>query len=291
MVSPANCSGFPTIEIGRGQYFLIVSQPEISDNLGEHGETCSLSIQVERGGPYPPLGYPAFIVRNGVKEFGGLYLTDSLPFQADIETFNITLASYLFYMQGDQSPLKGYSARNTLTGHAQAAIELSDAFNGARPLNKIGLDVLGDDLTVVQFDFVGPGTLQQFIEDLCNQEGADWRMNDGGALSILNLTTGTISRLEIVVRDSVTLVAPRSLMTVPSAGESICDVFWEDDLLQTQGVPPASMVSVYGRNGVNKPGDGSLSTNEYLIYKSDGTLVSYDTIETADRILSILVET
>lgn len=64
------------------------------------------------------------------------------------------------------------------------------------------------------------------------------------------------------------------------------------DLVQNRAFLPASEVTVLGRLGIYANASGENNTrNEYLVYKSDGTLVTYDTLNTADRVLSILVET
>lgn len=284
------CGQFGSLEIGNNQFWAMTSEPQITDTLGARGETCRVQIRCNRGGPYPQLGALAAIVRDGVKEFGGRFIDEPVKFQTNKEIYDLTLANYLGYTQ--RKSISNYSLKNTLKGHALAGIQLGGAFDGARPLNLLAVDVLGDSNAFFNFAFKGPGTLQKFLDDLTARANATWTIHDGGWLSVGNLTTGVVARIVITVNGTAAQPAPETQLRVQQPGEQICrDTTFYFDLSETEGSYPYSVYTIIGRNGMNRPADGTLSHNDLLTLVAQDGQTSYETLSNPDQLLTVEVVT
>lgn len=287
------CNDATKLENGKGVYFNIDQETiDINDNLSDKGESTTLRIKCPIGGPYPRPGYVSIIIQDGVAVFGGIAGKLKISHQSDADVVELPLNSYLAFT--NQLPIIAYNQNNYLKGHLLDAIDRSGAFNGALDPNLLDVDVIGDNQQFFPYNFDGPGNLQAFLEDISkslpNNNTFSWYIAHSGEDSLLNFNTGTIARLKVIIDGTGNNAAPASL-TVPGASGALCDdIFWQDDLIQERGVPAASLVTIIGRNGKNRPDNTTLSKNEYLNYKALDDQPAYPVLTTADSVISIEVE-
>lgn len=276
-----SCSDI-TVEIGPNAFFNFEGLT-INDSINSRGKSGSLTIKIKPGDPFPQVGKLVSVVsRTEGKLLGGRFIDESVQYSPGIETYPIQIVNYINYCQRGQ--VRNYSNQNTTKGHILAALQQAHAYSLDRALNLLDAVVIGGD-SFFRFDYPGPGTPEDFINQLCNQIGAYWTIKDSGWTSIADLNSGFIAYVEVRPY-SIENPAPKTVVRKREPGQPICsDTSWiVGDLKEQLGIPSISACRVYGRNGF--AGDGA-GRQELISHNATQTQIAYRTLETADKILSV----
>lgn len=283
-----------SLEIGNGKYFDIVGNPEISDQLSQHGETMSCVIKVDRDAPTPKPGSLGFLVLNGEEKiFGGIMLTAPVQVLNQRDQMSVNFSSFALYAQRGQ--IRRYKKTAGLAGHIQTACTLAGVINLPLITKQLyNVFVIPDPNNDSPFDFeFQNGTLSQFLDSICSVKNCRWLTQDTGATKIVNLDTANAN---LIVQSNNIFIgnAPRTNLTVPEGSTSFDynNVWWIKNSASYTYTPPiASVFWCIGHNGFNAIDNQFLATNEYLRYRAEEGRSSYPTLKTADKVLSIKVTT
>lgn len=296
-----SCINELRLEIGQNQFWHIISEPELSDTLSSHGQTCSIQIRVNRNAPLPVEGELAFLTRRipgsstTEKVFGGICGQVSPQLGISFDTVNLTLNSFTDY--ANRKDIENYRETSLLSAHISYAAELAgcinvdDALNGRQLLDVFTLpDPNNNEPFLFEFQ---KGRFSAFLDSICAKTNCSWIIEDTGSILISSLTS---ANARLFVRSNVfqNNPAPKPTLSIPESNSSICPnaVFWQRGLTYSVLPPESSVIRVFGRNSkiIYNPNGNELILNpDILRYRAEESRTQYPLSQTADETLQIKI--
>lgn len=284
------------LEIGENNFWPIISEPELSDTLSSHGQTCSIQIRVNRNSPLPQEGELAFLTRKSIstsqieKVFGGICGQVTPKLGISFDTVSLTLNNFTEYV--NRKDIENYRRTDLLAGHIRQGAVLAGCLD-VPDVERQLLDVftLPDSSNNEPFLFeYQRGKFSTFLDNLCSLKNCSWIIEDTGVVLISNLTN---VNARLFVRSNIYLnnPAPKSTLSIPNPGTTVCpsSVFWQPGLTYTPIPPEASVIRVFGRNGKQIYGATTQLNPDILRYRAENGRTQYPLSQTADETLQIKI--
>lgn len=284
------------LEIGDGNFYQIVGEPELSDRLNSHGIECSLQIIIPSNENIPRQGDIAFLTRvlggTRTKIFGGICGQTPTAIKIKFDTISLTLNNFAsVYGTTAILPNIYVNKSNTLLGHLRVICNLLDLWE-VSGLSRNILDIFARDNPAIAndpfvFDYSSGGTLSQFLDKLCSEHNCFWTLEDTGAIFLSTL--GSVN-CNLIVQSNLyaTNLAPINPFNID---DTRCAKWQSETLNYTEVEPLYSRIVVNGRNGENVTDSNVATLNpdtKRFIALADQS--EYPLQQTCDEIIKFMVD-
>jgi hypothetical protein len=256
------------LEIGRGKFYDVTGNPQISGDLGTHYWQCGIEFSVPYDGtPHPQHGAIALLTRDigqGPEYvFAGIFQTPEDNLRRLSHSYKTTLFAGIDYCR--RVPVPQYSMEATPAEH------LANLIAAVEATNLLASTAIGFEGEPFLFEYKDGQYLEQAIAALAIAVDGYWVVESVPMLSVQNKTTGPLATVLMYKRGDGQPVGPRTTLRatdLPINNQS--DYYYAESLNEQVFGPQVSEIIVEGQFYNLRPNDETPAEQKSLIVTSLG---------------------